>query len=573
MVVPFYGPDPPVWTQCRVCKSYPAHVLSGLLSIGGGKSVGVKILLKFLANYNEDVKSVALKNAPENLKLTSPDIQKDIVNAAAIETISVIISDIGDELFSIMIDESRDISTKEQMAVVFHYVDMDGDVIKHFIGVEHVTSTTALSLKMAIDELFCRHELSITRLHGNDMMELLALVKVTKSHVDITTFFSYVANVVNVVRASCKRCNILHEKQATMVIEALNNGEIESGRGLNQNTTLKRASDTHWGSHYDTLISLISMFSSVIDVLEIIIDDGSYVEQRSEAKILLTLMQSFSFVFTLYLMRAILGVTNELSKALQKKNQDIENAMSLIKVYKKELQIIRESGWDSLLDQVSSFYEKHGIEVPNLNDTLVTPGRSRRKANEITNLHYYHVQFFYAVLDIQLQELNSRFSESNTELLICISCLCPDDSFASFDKEKLIRLAKFYPRDFASLDLLKLGDQLNTYIIDMCSNKEFSNLKGIGDLARRMVKTKRDKAYPLVYLLLKLALILPVATATVERAFSAMNILKTRLRNRMEDEWMNDMMVVYIERDIFSTVNNDVIIQRFQNMKNRRGQL
>ncbi|XP_059639301.1 uncharacterized protein LOC132281628 [Cornus florida] len=316
-----------------------------------------------------------------------------------------------------------------------------------------------------------------------------------------------------------------------MVIEALNNGEIESGRGLNQNTTLKRASDIRWGSHYDTLISLISMFSSVIDVLKIITDDGSYVEQRSEAKILLTLMQSFSSVFTLHLMRAILGVTNELSKALQKKNQDIVNDMSLIKVCKKELQMMRENGWDSLLDQVSSFCEKHGIEVPNMNDTLVTPGRSRRKANEITNLHYYRVQLFYAMLDMQLQELNSRFSESNTELLICISCLCPDNSFASFDKEKLIRLAEFYPRDFAPLDLLKLGDQLNTYIIDMCSNKEFSNLKGIGDLARRMVKTKRDKAYPLVYLLLKLALILPVATATVETAFSATNILKTQLHN------------------------------------------
>ncbi|XP_059658681.1 uncharacterized protein LOC132305013 [Cornus florida] len=405
-------------------------------------------LLKFLANHNEDVKS-------------------DIVNVVAIETINVISSDIGDELFSIMIDESRDISTKEQMAVVFRYMDMDGNVIEHFIVVEHVTSTTALSLKMAIDELFCKHELSITRLRGqgydgasnmqgefNGLKTLilkenkcafyvhcfahqlqLALVKVAKSHVDVTTFFSYVANVVNVVGASCKRRDILHEKQATMVIEALNNGEIESGRGLNQNTILKRASDTRWGSHYDTLISLISMFSSVIDVLEIIIDDGSYVEQRSEAKILLTLMQSFGFVFTLHLMRVVLGVTNELSKALQKKNQDIVNAMSLIKVYKKELQMMRENGWDSLLDQVSSFCEKYGIEVPNMNDTLVTPGRSRRKANEITNLHYYHVQLFYAVLDMQLQELNSRFSESNTELLICISCLCPDDSFASFDKE------------------------------------------------------------------------------------------------------------------------------------------
>ncbi|GMP66334.1 hypothetical protein CsSME_00026731 [Camellia sinensis var. sinensis] len=66
---------------------------------------------------------VALSNAPQNLKLTSPDIQKDIVNVAAFETINVIIRDLGDVLFSILIDEARDISIKEQMEVVIQYVD------------------------------------------------------------------------------------------------------------------------------------------------------------------------------------------------------------------------------------------------------------------------------------------------------------------------------------------------------------------------------------------------------------------------------------------------------------------
>ena len=57
----------------------------------------------------------------------------------------------------------------------------------------------------------------------------------------------------------------------------------------------------------------------------------------------------------------------------------------------------------------------------------------------------------------------------------------------------------------------------------MRSSNEFLELKGISDIARKLVKTKKDIVYQLVYLLLKLALILPVATVTVERAFSAMN--------------------------------------------------
>ena len=113
-----------------------------------------------------------------------------------------------------------------------------------------------------------------------------------------------------------------------------------------------------------------------------------------------------------------------------------------------------------------------------------------------------------------------------------------------------------------------LSDQLN-----MRSSIEFSNLLGIGDLAHKMVEMKKHVVYLLVYLLVTLALILLVATATVERAFSAMKIVKNRLHNRMGYQWMTNNLIVYIEKDIFNCIDNDVIMQRFQNMKSRRGQL
>ena len=43
------------------------------------------------------------------------DIQKDIV--AASKTFKVIIRELGDALFSVLIDEARDVSTKEQVTV------------------------------------------------------------------------------------------------------------------------------------------------------------------------------------------------------------------------------------------------------------------------------------------------------------------------------------------------------------------------------------------------------------------------------------------------------------------------
>ena len=63
-----------------------------------------------------------------------------------------------------------------------------------------------------------------------------------------------------------------------------------------------------------------------------------------------------------------------------------------------------------------------------------------------------------------------------------------------------------------------------------------------------MVEMKKDVSYPLVYSLVTLTLILPVVTATVKRVFSAMNIIKNRLRNQIGDQWMNDCLVTYIEK-------------------------
>ena len=57
-------------------------------------------------------------------------------------------------------------------------------------------------------------------------------------------FFNLVAKVFNIVGASCKRRDILHEKRSVEVIEAQKNNEISTGRGLNQEMNLKRLGDT-----------------------------------------------------------------------------------------------------------------------------------------------------------------------------------------------------------------------------------------------------------------------------------------------------------------------------------------
>ena len=113
-------------------------------------------------------------------------------------------------------------------------------------------------------------------------------------------------------------------------------------------------------------------------------------------------LQSFEFAFSLHLMKNVLGITNELSLALQKKDQDIVNAMTFVQVSKQRLQMMRDGEWESLLNEVSLFCSKHDILIPNMDDMFIVRGRSRRKAPQVTNLYHYRVELLYTVIDMQL---------------------------------------------------------------------------------------------------------------------------------------------------------------------------
>ena len=63
--------------------------------------------------------------------------------------------------------------------------------------------------------------------------------------------------------------------------------------------------------------------------------------------------------------------------------------------------------------------------------------------------------------------------------------------------------------------------------------------------------------------LLRLVITVLVSTATTERAFSAMKLVKTRLRNRMGDDFLRHYMVVYIGKEIAAKITSDEIINLF----------
>ena len=114
--------------------------------------------------------------------------------------------------------------------------------------------------------------------------------------------------------------------------------------------------------------------------------------------------------------------------------------MDLVKVSKQRLQVMRDDEWMFLLTEMSSFCTTYDILILNMDEIFVVSRRPRRNTQQNTNLHHYLVKLFYTVIDLQLQDLNNCFSEVNTDLLLCMTCLNLSNLFVTFDKEKLIRL-------------------------------------------------------------------------------------------------------------------------------------
>ena len=199
---------------------------------------------------------------------------------------------------------------------------------------------------------------------------------------------------------------------------------------MNQQTSLARPGDTRWGSHHKTLLRLDQMWASVIKVLSTVDANG---RNRSHAAGCIEKMECFKFALVLKFMLKLFGITNELSQLLQRRDTNIVLALELIHDVKLRLPTMRDSGWESIFDEVKQFCNSKGIPVPSMDDEIPVRGRSRLEGRTITNLHYYRAEIFYVVIDKVCVEMKHRFSDSNQEVIACFSCLDPKNSFSKFD--------------------------------------------------------------------------------------------------------------------------------------------
>eukprot|EP00267_Zea_mays_P024127 XP_008650399.1 zinc finger MYM-type protein 1-like [Zea mays] len=562
-------------------------------------------MVKLLAEFNPEIAGVVLENAPLNAKYTSPDIQKEILSVIAMEIRKHIRDEVGDAKFSILVDETCDVSKREQMALVLRFVDKDGVLQERFFDCVHVTNTRALTLKQELSHVLAIHSFDIQNLRGqgydgasnmkgelNGLQALflrecpyayyvhcyahrlqLALVAAAKDVVPVSQFFQKLLFIVNTVDSSSKRHDELHDAQMVELARLLAIDELETGKGVNQIRSLKRPGETRWGSHLGSISSLIDMFHVVSSVLQNLAADSSAGANRADGDTSFNYLISFDFVFVLCMMRDILDITEYLGQALQKKTQDIVNAIRLVHSTKILLEQMRsDNGWETFICKVVDFCMNHGISIPNFDEIyILRGGRARRQPDHFTNDHYFRVEVLRATIDTQLTELNLKFNEKVMDLLSISVKLVPKNGFTSFQASDVCSMVeKYYPADFTQQERIGLECQLNHFVAEASNSEDMENIATLADLCRCLVSSGRHRVFNLIDRLVRLLVTLPVSTASAERAFSSLKIIKTRLRNKMEDEYLANSLLVHIEGGIVGNYSYDDIINDFKDLKERK---
>ncbi|XP_062017416.1 uncharacterized protein LOC133733795 [Rosa rugosa] len=553
--------------------------------------------MEFFLTWNGELPKLA--DVPGNSKYSSLKVQKEILNILGDKVRNKIREEVGDSKFCIILGKACDQSKRQLLVVILRFVDCRGCVQERMFEVVDVDDDfTAPALEKEIFNLLARNNLCVGNMRGqgyngaSSMRDAWNTVQASflrdspcayyvhcfahDLHVALFTatyeifamyiFFKALRSIVSFLSVYSNCHSDLKPAGDVEIADLVAFVELES-------QSFQRDPTVSWSFHYGLITRLIDMFDATCTFLENIETSRLNADIRGEAWGIYNVVASFEFVFSLLLFKEIMEITGEVCQAVQRKFQPILNAFDLVSSTKTILQKFQQDGWDNFIGSVVSFSERNSINIPDMGARHRVHKCRSSQQEFITVEHYYHIDIFNAVIDLQLKELNSRFPQQTMELFILSSALDPTDAFKSFKIDDICNLAgKFYPQDFTQDEMHALRLQLKNYELEVLCDPQFRNMSSLSELCQGLIETGKSALYFLIDRLIRLVLTLPVHTAMTERAFSAMGPIN-ELCNKIEDEFLPNYLVVHIERDHAESIDSDSVIDDLYSVNHARALL
>ena len=393
--------------------------------------------------------------------------------------------------------------------------------------------------------------------------------------------------------------------------------EIQTEMFVNERPReLQRLSDTRWACRYASCRAVRDRLPAVLQLLSEL-EAGDNANRAVEARSLLSAIDA-KFVITLMLMCDIFGRTQALSCMMQSATLDLSRAVDLIDIVRDELAENRkgEQHFDKVwaegialcrsckIDSDSETNSQPGTEQPSNSNSDVTDDtntlqqasdkpasvlristRTRRlpaRFNDsivmetvgdrivVDSKTSFRSHVYLPVVDNLLSEFERRFDKVQCNVMCGVQALNPtSEHFA--DIAHIRPFAEQYGADLVDLEhelyqakrlLERLGTKQSS---DKTCEKPDSLVSFVSCIERY------GEAFHELHRLGKIAVALPVSTASCERSFSALRHIKTWVRNSMSNSKLSSVAILAIERERALALTNDTIVDAFAVAhKNRR---
>ncbi|XP_030834454.1 zinc finger MYM-type protein 1-like [Strongylocentrotus purpuratus] len=403
---------------------------------------------------------------PLNATYLSAEIQNELLNVTA----EIIREQIAEEvnsagLATIIVDESKDVSKKEQISICLRYAEYkeaEGHILhEEFLDFHEADDLDAKSLSNQIvrevGKLGLRKFDIVGQCYdGASVMSghLSGVQARLKEHFPNAQYVHCHAHRLNLVLVDmCK--NVSSAGEFFVLLEALYVFMTRSlvhkvfvdyqQRAKCRVKELVRLSDTRWVCRYQSLSTLKTRYSYILEVLEHFCDSQESKRDPKlvvEARGLLNQAMSVSFVTHLEVLMTLLSHSQALSETLQANDANLGNAVTMINSVISIAEETRASGWPDLVQDITRICEDNNIPtVPQpkrrrkqrtFDDSFLMASTGHRSQSEAESsaefLDDLRVNTFLPILDAFKSEMTRRFSASNIAIMQGVDALLTPSS-------------------------------------------------------------------------------------------------------------------------------------------------
>lgn len=483
--------------------------------------------------------------------------------------------------YSIMADECIDISCIEELSLCCRWEE-GGVPEEHFLEIIHLKKADAASIYSAVIQSLKQKNLQVSKIvgmgfdgastfsgkksgvqtrirnlaphalfvHCHCHLLQLACIQAANSTSGIKHVYTTLTALWKFFHYSPKRAESLKEVQ-----HVLNMPELK----------IIKPSDTRWLAHERCVKAVKASYSAIVTTLDHIHDTSHEPEALGLSKCL----SKPTTVAAIFLLDYVLPQVAKLSKTLQTENLDLSIISSLVDATLNTLDdaVLPAAHWVlELLDAHENLEEATGTEVSmevisSFQENVAKPFISDLKEN-----------------------ISSRFASSG-QVVPALSIFNPKklpadpEKISSYGDDSIATLLEHYGAERPAKTIegeetvreamvsSDITTEWKTYRQYMAKQPEENMKLQLKQLAsNEMLKNM----FPHLNTLATICLSIPVATAYVERSFSQMKLIKTRLRSSLSDSSLSSLMKIAIETEDKLTDNNLEMIVDIWNRKGRR---